>query len=54
MNHQHCPECDCQSTKQHVEHHRDMIEVVRSCDECPTQWVVSYGDLVMRDVQQFD
>jgi hypothetical protein len=54
INHRHCPECDSQSTRQHTEFHRDMIEVVRTCDECPTQWVASYGNPVVREVQTFD
>jgi protein-arginine kinase activator protein McsA len=54
-DHRRCPECDCFDTEVvHTEFSRGMIERVRVCEECPTQWTVSYADPMVRDVQVMD
>jgi len=46
-----CPECDSHDTEVvHTEFYRDMIERVRICNDCPTQWTVSYADPIVQDV----
>ena len=46
-----CPECDSRDTEVvHTDFYRDMIERVRICNDCPTQWTVSYGDPIVQDV----
>jgi len=54
-NHRKCPECGCyDTTVQHTEFHRDMVERIRTCDECPTQWTVSYADPIVREVETYE
>jgi len=54
-NHKHCPECDSINTEVvHTEWFSDMVERVRICNECPTEWTVSYGNPHIVDVEQYD
>jgi hypothetical protein len=44
MTHHHCPECERGCTKVvHTEFMTTLIERVRVCENCPTQYTVSYG-----------
>jgi transcriptional regulator NrdR family protein len=53
--HTACPECDSYDTEVvDTQFYRDMIERVRICNDCPTQWVVSFSDPIVQDVQTFD
>lgn len=50
-----CPECgsintDTVDTITMV----DVIELVKVCHDCPTQYVVGYGDPMIKDVEQYD
>jgi len=54
-NHKRCPECDSHDTsREWIEWHRDMVEEVRICEDCPTQWTVGYGDPHVKDVIQYE
>jgi transcriptional regulator NrdR family protein len=54
-DHKHCPECESLDTAvQHTEFFSDMVERVRTCEDCPTQWTVSYADPIVKEVQNFD
>ena len=53
-DHQSCPECGSyDTTVQHTDFHMDMVERVRNCNDCPTEWTVSYGDPIVKDVQTY-
>jgi len=54
MNHQHCPECDGNTEVVNTEFHRDIVERVRICQECPTQYTVSYADPVVGEVMALE
>ena len=54
-DHKRCPECDALDTEVvFTDWYNDMVERTRVCNECPTQWVVSYGKPIVRDVEQYD
>ena len=54
-DHKRCPECDALDTEVvFTDWYNDMVERTRVCNECPTQWTVSYGDPIVRDVEQYD
>jgi protein-arginine kinase activator protein McsA len=40
-----CPECgDWNTERVHVEWLSDVVEEVRICEDCPTQYTISYGN----------
>lgn len=42
-NRKQCTECGAHNTERvHVERHTDLIEEVRICHECPTQYLCIY------------
>jgi len=54
-DHKHCPECEHRDTEVvHTEWFSDMVERVRVCKECPTQFVVSYGMPEIVEVDQYE
>jgi len=53
--HNRCPECDSLNTETvHREWFRDSVELTRICNACPTEWVVEYGDPIVKDVEQYE
>jgi transcriptional regulator NrdR family protein len=54
-SHTNCPECGHRDTEVvHTEWYADYVERVRVCNECPTQFVVSYGMPEIVEVDQYD
>jgi len=54
-DHRRCPECDSYQTEVvHTEFYEDMVERVRICNDCPTQWDVVYGMPTVENVEVFD
>ena len=52
---QECPVCGSwETTREWVDHHRREIKVVRVCDDCPTQYVVTYFNPLITDTEVFD
>jgi len=44
-DHQRCPECDSPDVEVvHTEWYTDYVERVKICNECPTQFTVSYAN----------
>lgn len=49
-----CPECGSHETDVvHREFLSDLVEVVRVCTGCPTEWTVAYGNPIVTDVHAF-
>lgn len=43
-----CPECGSHSTERvHMSIHSVVVEEVRICNECPTQYTVKYEDPII-------
>lgn len=50
-----CPECESWGTRLvHTEVTHDTIERVRACESCPTEYVVAYGNPILREVRNAD
>lgn len=57
MNPKTCPECDNPMGKEvDTTFHGDVVDRVMICqfDECGTQWTLSYGDPIIREVVSDD
>ena len=55
MTHRQCPECDSYDTDVvHNEFYQDMVGRVRICNDCPTQWTVTYALPEVTKVDVFD
>jgi hypothetical protein len=53
MNVTTCPECGGPTKLQHTRNiWNQEVRHIRTCNECPTEYVVSYGDPVIEDVSQ--
>lgn len=51
---QECPECgDWNTERVHVEWGSDMVEETRICEDCPTQYTISYSDPIKRTDEVF-
>lgn len=51
-SHQWCPECESGDTEVvHTEFGADRIQRVRICNECPTQWTVTFAEPIVTDVK---
>jgi len=54
-HHRICPECGNEASEVvHTEFGEDYVERVRNCDNCPTEWTVSYVDPVQTEVHQYE
>lgn len=52
MEHRRCPDCDSTDTERvHTEWHTDMLEEIRICNDCPTQFTNRY-DLFAQDTDE--
>jgi hypothetical protein len=50
-----CPECEGHATERvHTEWMGDVIEEVRICDDCPTEYTVSWGDPRLKETRTYD
>lgn len=55
MNPRHCPECDSADTHRvHVEWSPDVVEEIRVCDDCPTEYTVCWGIPWIGEVAVYD
>ena len=54
-NHEQCPNCESPDTEcVHTEVFTDFIERVRICNNCPTEYVVDYGNPHVKDVTTYE
>jgi len=50
-----CPECGSNNTEQvNTDHWIEEIVITRICNECPTQYDLSYGDPYKKNVLKLD
>lgn len=55
MNRKECPSCgDVNSRRVHVDWYRDMVEEIRVCESCPTQFSIwfEYSAVDVEEVDQ--
>lgn len=55
LNPNQCPECGSLATKMQMrERYSDVIIEVRTCDNCPTEYEVNFGDPHIAEVRHYE